>query len=52
MIIRLAKDYKHYEILYDSQEEAQAVMDYQEQLLVRGVDERAYFQHEQETSTA
>lgn len=39
MIVCLTKDYKHYEILYDSQEEAQAVVDYQEQLLVRGVVE-------------
>lgn len=36
MIARLAKDYKHYEILYESQEEAQAVVDYQKQLLARG----------------
>ena len=51
MIAQLTKDYKHYEILYESQEEAQVVVDYQNQLLVRGFDERAYFQHEQETST-
>ena len=40
MKIRLAKDYRHWEILYESQEEAQIVMEYQEQLLVRGFDER------------
>ena len=56
MIVRLAKDYKHYEILYESQEEAQAVVDYQEQMLARGTLEmnrrwQAEFQHEQETST-
>ncbi len=39
MIVRLTKDYKHYEILYESQEEAQAVMDYHNQLLVRGFAE-------------
>lgn len=38
MIVRLTKDYKHYEILYEFEEEAQAVVDYQKQLLVRGVD--------------
>lgn len=38
MIARLAKDYRHYEILYESQEEAQAVVDYLEVLLLRGVD--------------
>lgn len=48
MIVRLTKDYKHYEILYESQEEAQAIVDYQNQLLVRGVVENTYWQHEQE----
>ncbi len=38
MIVRLRKDLRYYEILYESQEEAQAVVDYQEQLLLRGVD--------------
>lgn len=51
MIVQIAKDHKHYEILYESQEEAQVVADYQNQLLVRGFDERAYFQHEQEAYT-
>ena len=37
MIVRLAKDYKHYEILYESQEEAQAVVDYLDQILLVGV---------------
>lgn len=39
MIVRLAKDYKHYEILYESQEEAIAVKDYLDEILVKGVVE-------------
>ena len=44
MIVRLAKDYKHYEILYESQEEAQAVKDYLDQILTSGVVEKAELQ--------
>lgn len=51
MIVRLAKDYKYYEILFESQEEGTAVKDYLDQILTSGVVERAYWQHEQETST-
>jgi hypothetical protein len=47
MIVRPTKDYRYYELLYESQEEAVAVKDY----LDRGVAGTAYFQHEQETFT-
>ncbi len=50
MIVRLRKDYRYYEILYETEEEAQAVVDYQEQLLLRGVVEGEY-QHERDTQT-
>lgn len=35
------KDHVYWEIVYTSQEEAQAVKDYLDQLLVRGFDEKA-----------
>lgn len=51
MIIRPVKSGKFWKILYESKEEAQAVADYQKQLLVKGVDERAEWPHEKETFT-
>ncbi len=41
MIVRPCKDYRHYEILYESQEEAQAAKDYLDQILTSGVPKQA-----------
>ena len=50
MIVRPTKD-GNWQILFESQQEAIAIKDYLDQLLVRGVVEKAEWQHEQETST-